>query len=150
MPVTLFHPERMAIRLAAAAGLDAQVARRLFRFLVMGIASAGSYVAVMHLAVVGLGLSATASSIIAFFAGGLVSYIGNTLWGFGAVVTPATASRFLLVILVTLGINTALAWIMELLGIHHLIIGLVSVVVVAACNFIGHSVFTYREPGAGT
>jgi len=139
--------EERALGLTSSLGLDRVFARRLLRFLVIGVGSAAAYVATLNLLVVSAGLGVTPSAVIAFVAGGVVSYVGNTLWGFGAAVSPRTVSRFALVTLVTFAINTCLAWALELAGVHHLLISLVTVVVVATCNFIGHSLFTYRESG---
>jgi len=141
----LFDPfEAIVLRLAGIVNLDRGFARRLYRFLVIGVGSAGVYVGGLNLCVMAFGMSATAGAVVAYVAGGVVSYVGNTLWGFGAALTPATASRFVLVIFTTFCLNTGLAWGLEHGGVHHLVISLVTALAVAACNFAGHSLFTYR------
>jgi putative flippase GtrA len=145
MTLKLSDPfEPVALRLAAVVRLDSGVARRLYRFLVVGVASSGAYVAILNLGVVVFGLSATVSAIVAYVLGGVASYVGNTLWGFGAALTAATAWRFTVVILTTFALNTGLVWLLERMGTHHVVISLISAAFIAPCNFAGHSLFTYR------
>lgn len=136
--------ERCFTGLCAAAGLNRTIARRLYRFLVVGVASSGTYVACMNLGVSALKLPPVASAVIAYVLGGVVSYVGNTLWGFGAKIGGRTAWRFVAVILTVLILNSLLVGALSRLHVHPFLISLVTAVFIAVMNFIGHSLFTYR------
>jgi len=141
--------ERFAQRLAARIGMDATFAQRLYRFVITGVGSTLVYFAVMGLGVSRLGFSVTLASTFAFVAGGAFSYLFNTLWGFSSEISRRTASRFLLVTLFSFSVCTAAAWLLDRLGVHYGLISLLVAPLGAACNFVGHVVFTYRRRVAG-
>ena len=103
------------------------------------------YVATMAALVEGLRTSATVGAIGAFCIGTAVSYIGNTVWSFEAQWNASSARRFVVVTLAGLVLNVALAYALETVGLHYLLISLVILVIVPAFNFIGHNFWTYRN-----
>ena len=113
------------------------------RFCVVGAVSAAAYVAAMSMAVEWLEWSATAGSVLAFAVGTIVSYLGNALWTFRTRPTSANLGRFLVVIGVGLVLNTSLAWLLDRLGLHYLLISLAVLIVVPAWNFAGHARWTF-------
>jgi putative flippase GtrA len=72
-----------------------------------------------------------------------VSYVGNALWSFAAALTAATAVKFWSITTVGLCLNLALAWVLERMGAHYLIVSLVILIVVPLFNFAGHRLVTF-------
>lgn len=126
-----------------AAALARLRSRLWLRFLVVGIVSSLGYVVTMAVCVGSLGWRPTGGAVAAFAAGTLVSYLGNTCWTFGAAPTPRNLVRFSIVVAVGLLLNVAIAWSLEQLGLHHLIISLAVLTVVPIFNFVGHRFWTY-------
>jgi putative flippase GtrA len=119
--------------------------RKVARFGIVGVVSSLFYVATMAALVEGLRTSATVGAIGAFCIGTAVSYIGNTVWSFEAQWNASSARRFVVVTLAGLVLNVALAYALETVGLHYLLISLVILVIVPAFNFIGHNFWTYRN-----
>jgi putative flippase GtrA len=119
--------------------------RKAARFGVVGVVSSLFYVATMAALVEGLRTSATVGAIGAFCVGTAVSYVGNTVWSFEAQWDASSARKFLVVTLAGLGLNVAIAYVLESVGLHYLLIALVILVTVPAFNFIGHNLWTYRN-----
>lgn len=136
--------EALAIRVLAVARVNEVLARRLYRFVVIGVGTTAIYLGAMLGLVRFVGFSATAAAVTAFFIGGASSYVGNTLWGFGSKISARTGSRFALVTALGLALNAGIAWSMEHLGFHYVSIGVVTAVAIPIFNFAGHSLFTYR------
>lgn len=131
----------------AEAGLrQRSTIQRFLRFLVVGAGAAVCYLGTLALVVDGLGGSLFAGLTAAFAVGTLVSYLGNTLWSFGALMAPDNMVRFLVVTLLGLGANLGIGWLLEQMGLHHLLIGLIILVVVPLLNFVGHHFWTYGPP----
>jgi putative flippase GtrA len=143
--LSLIDPlERLAIRILSVARVEEALARRIYRFLVVGVGTTAIYLASMLALVRFAGVSATAGAVTAFFIGGASSYVGNTLWGFGSKISARTGFRFALVTALGLGLNAGIAWGMEHLRFHYVAIGVVTAVAIPTYNFIAHSLFTYR------
>ena len=119
--------------------------RKVARFGIVGVVSSLFYVATMAALVEGLRTSATVGAIGAFCIGTAVSYIGNTVWSFEAQWNASSARKFVVVTLAGLVLNVALAYALETVGLHYLLISFVILVIVPAFNFIGHNFWTYRN-----
>ena len=131
------------MRVLGWVGLGPGLARQLIRFGVVGVAASATYVGVMALVVDLLGRSILLGAFCAFVVATAVSYVGNALWSFGATLTASTAIRFWLITTVGLGLNLAIAWVLERLGAHYLVVSLVILIVVPAFNFAGHRLVTF-------
>lgn len=118
--------------------------RRPFRFVVVGLFSSLAYVGTMSVAVDGFRTSVVSGAIAAFIVGTAISYLGNSIWTFGAKVGRHNLMRFLAVTLVGLALNTFMAWGLNIVGLHHLFIGLVILITVPIFNFFGHTYWTYQ------
>ncbi|MCP8936947.1 GtrA family protein [Alsobacter sp. SYSU M60028] len=128
-------------------GADRGLLAKALRFGVVGVVSSFFYVGTMAACVDGFGTSATLGAVAAFLVGTAISYVGNTLWSFGAQASPGNAGRFLVVTLAGLGLNLALAWTLETAGLHYLVIALVILMIVPVFNFVCHNAWTYRPAG---
>lgn len=131
------------MRILGWVGLAPDLARQLIRFLVVGLAAAATYVGVMALVVDLLGQSILLGAFCAFVVATAVSYVGNALWSFGAALTASTAVKFWSITTIGLCLNLALAWVLERMGAHYLIVSLVILVVVPLFNFAGHRLVTF-------
>ncbi len=58
--------------------------------------------------------------------------------------TKTTFMRFTAVVLVGMALNQTIAYILDRLGAHYLLIALAVFLIVPLINFVGHSLFTYR------
>lgn len=114
-------------------------------FFIVGAISSLGYLAAMSLSIEQFGLSVFASALIAFLVGTCISYVGNTLLTFRAKVNRKNLLRFLLVVLLGLALNQTIAYGLSVLGAHYFLIALTVFVLVPIINFLGHTVFTYRE-----
>ena len=76
--------ETEAVSILGWLGLAEETARRLIRFVVVGLLAAVVYVAIMALVIDGLGGAVLLGAFLAFCVGTFVSFIGNALWSFGA------------------------------------------------------------------
>lgn len=137
--------ERLAVSIGTAVGLSSVVSQRLYRYLVMGVPVAVVYVAAMMFVSDVLGAPAAIGSIAAFVSGGVVSYIGNTLWGFSSQISRRTGGRFAAVILLTFVLTIVVAAVMEHLRFNSFSIGVFTAVMGAGVNFVGHNLFTYNK-----
>ena len=133
----------MGVRFLGWFGLAPDLARQLIRFVAVGLLAAATYVGVMALVVDLLGRSILLGAFCAFLVATAVSYVGNALWSFGAALTASTAIRFWLITTVGLCLNLALAWMLERLGAHYLVVSLVILIVVPLFNFAGHRLITF-------
>ena len=136
---------RSGIRIRLNQARQSGLLRKVARFGIVGVVSSLFYVATMAALVEGLRTSATVGAIGAFCIGTAVSYIGNTVWSFEAQWNASSARKFIVVTLVGLVLNVALAYALETVGLHYLLISLVILVIVPAFNFIGHNFWTYRN-----
>lgn len=137
--------ERLAVSIGTAVGLPTLVSQRLYRFLVMGVPVAAVYVAAMMFMTDVVGVNAAIASIVAFVAGGIVSYAGNTLWGFSSRISTRTGGRFAAVTILTFVLTIVVSAVMEHLRFNSFTIGVFTAVMGAGVNFIGHNLFTYNE-----
>ena len=123
--------------------------RRFARYIVVGLASTGTYFAVF-VAMIELGGTAVwLAACGAFAAGTLLSYLGNALWTFGQRTSSASAARFLTVVAASFTVNLVIAAVLDALGVHYLIIFCVEAVALTLMNYAGHMLWTFA-PRAGT
>lgn len=131
--------------------LDTMVRRlmkaRVVKFGVIGVFSSLAYVLTMAAFVDGLHVSVLMGAVVAFFVGAIVSYVGNTLWTFSAPLHGVTLVRFLIVTGLGFLINCALAYGLERMALHHLLISLIILTIVPVFNYLGHAWWTYRHVG---
>ena len=131
------------MRLLGWVGMAPDLARQLIRFGVVGLGATAAYVGVMALMVDLLGRSILLGAFCAFVVATAVSYVGNALWSFGGALTASTAIKFWLITTIGLCLNLAIAWVLERMGAHYLVVSLVIVIVVPLFNFIGHRLVTF-------
>jgi putative flippase GtrA len=81
--------EDLAVRTLGWFGLSTTTARQLIRFVLVGLAAAAVYVAVMWLVVDRLGGRVLWGAFFAFVIATFVSFLGNALWSFVSRATPA-------------------------------------------------------------
>lgn len=139
--------EGLGVRILGWFGLSAELARQLIRFFVVGGFAAIAYVAVMAIVVDGFGGRVLLGAFLAFVLATLVSFVGNALWSFGARMTGAKMAMFFAVNTVGLLLNMLIAWALERMGVHYLLISLTVLVVVPLFNFAGHRLITFARPG---
>ncbi|HSI01225.1 MAG TPA: GtrA family protein [Reyranella sp.] len=139
--------EGLGVHILGWFGLSAGLARQLIRFFVVGGGAAIAYVAVMAVVVDGFGGRVLLGAFLAFVLATLVSFVGNALWSFGARMTAAKAAMFFAVNTVGLGLNMAIAWLLDRMGVHYLLIALTVLIVVPMFNFAGHRLITFARSG---
>lgn len=139
--------EGLGVRILGWVGLSAGLARQLIRFFAVGGVAAIAYVAVMAIVVDGFGGRVLLGAFLAFVLATLVSFVGNALWSFSARMTPAKAAMFFAVNTVGLLLNMAIAWLLERMGVHYLLIALTVLIVVPMFNFAGHRLITFARSG---
>jgi len=137
--------EGLGVRILGSLGLSAALARQLIRFFVVGAAAALTYLAVMALVVDGFGGRVLLGAFLAFVLATLVSFAGNALWSFGARPTAARAAMFFAVNTAGLLFNLLIAWTLERMGVHYLLISLTVLIVVPLFNFAGHRLITFAR-----
>lgn len=115
------------------------------RFGVVGALATATHVATAWLALRGLGLDAAPANGIAFVVASIVSYAGNTWWGFSARPALRNVWRFGLVSLVALVLTMAIAGAVEAAGGHDALGIMAVVTLVPAATFAAHRHFTYRR-----
>lgn len=128
--------------------IESQTSRRLLSFIGVGVGSSACYLATLSILTDMLSYSVFVSAFFAFCVGTLVSYLGNTFLTFRAAASGSSFMKFLAVVLLGLGFNQVIAYGLGKMGVHYVFIALAVFIVVPAVNFIGHSVFTYREKGS--
>lgn len=129
-------------------GFPPVMARQLIRFGITGVSAASVYVSTTALLVEKFGQSILVSTVIAFFIGGAVSYVGNALWSFEARPTLSNAARFTAVQGAGLVINIIVASISENTGIGYLIVTFTVVAAVPVFNFVCHRLITFAVRAA--
>jgi putative flippase GtrA len=137
--------ERLGVTILGWLGVGAETALQLIRFVVVGVVAGIVYVAIMALVIDGLGGSVLLGAFLAFVVGTAVSFVGNALWSFGARVTPGKAVWFFAINTTGLCLNMLIAWLLERMGVHYLLIALTVLIVVPMFNFAGHRLITFAR-----
>jgi putative flippase GtrA len=121
--------------------------RSLIGFAVSGVIATLTHVITAIALIEGLGVGQTYANGMAFSLATLISYLGNTVWGFDSKIGRATAWRFLLVSVASGLLTVLIAWLVERSHEHYLV-GIASVVLlVPPATFLAHRFFTYRHVG---
>jgi putative flippase GtrA len=146
MPLSLWRwGEGLGIRVLGWLGLAPETARQLIRFVLVGLVAAAVYVAIMALVIDGFGGPVLLAAFLAFVIGTGVSFLGNAMWSFGARPTPGKAVWFFAINTTGLCLNMLIAWQLERMGVHYLLISLTVLVVVPMFNFAGHRLITFSR-----
>ncbi|MDP4836922.1 MAG: GtrA family protein [Burkholderiales bacterium] len=121
--------------------------RSLIGFAVSGVIATLTHVITAIALIEELGIGQTYANGMAFSLATLISYVGNTVWGFDSKIGKATAWRFLLVSIAAGLLTMLIAWLVERSHGHYLF-GIASVVlIVPPATFLAHQFFTYRHIG---
>ena len=139
--------EGLGVTILGWLGFSAETARQLIRFVLVGLVAAVVYVAIMALVIDGFGGPVLLGAFLAFVVGTGVSFVGNAIWSFGARPTPGKAVWFFAINTTGLCLNMLIAWLLERLGVHYLVIALTVLIVVPMFNFAGHRLFTFARSG---
>jgi putative flippase GtrA len=139
--------EGLGVRILGWLGLSVATATQLIRFVFVGLVAAVAYLAVMALVVDGLHGGVLSGAFCAFVFATAVSFVGNAIWSFGVRPTAAAAMRFFMVNTAGLLLNMLIAWALERIGVHYLLISLTVLVIVPLFNFAGHRLVTFARPG---
>jgi putative flippase GtrA len=131
--------EGLGIRILGSLGISQDTSRQLIRFILVGLFAALVYVAIMALVVDGFGGGVLLAAFLAFVIGTAVSFLGNAVWSFGASPTAGRASWFFTINTIGLCLNMLIAWFLQRLGSHYLLISLVVLIVVPMFNFVGRT-----------
>jgi putative flippase GtrA len=146
MALRLWHwLEGLGVAILGWFGLPAGLARQLIRFVLVGLVAAVVYVAIMALVIDGFGGPVLLGAFLAFVVGTAVSFIGNALWSFGARPTAGKAVWFFAINTTGLCLNMLIAWLLERMGVHYLLIALTVLIVVPMFNFAGHRLITFAR-----
>jgi putative flippase GtrA len=137
--------EQLGVAILGWIGLSEETARQLIRFVLVGLAAAVVYVAIMALVIDGLGGSVLLGAFLAFVIGTAVSFVGNALWSFGSRPTAGRAIWFFAINTTGLCLNMAIAWLLERAGVHYLLIALTVLTIVPMFNFAGHRLITFAR-----
>ena len=113
------------------------------RFFLVGVLSSLGYVLIMTMSVDGMGWRPTHGAVLAFMAGTIISYMGNTCWTFESTPTSRNLFRFSMVIAASFIVNIVMAWSLEHLGFHHIVISIAILTTVPVLNYFGHRLWTY-------
>jgi putative flippase GtrA len=135
--------EGLGVFVLGLMGMTPLVARQLIRFLAVGLLAAITYVWAMSLMIDGWGVRVLVAAFFSFVLGTAVSFLGNALWSFEARPTVDKAIVFFTINTIGLCLNMAIAWLLELMGIHYLLISLTVLIVVPMFNFVGHRLLTF-------
>jgi len=126
--------------------LSREIQRQIVAFGLVGGASAAVYTATQTLAIEIGRIPVLAAALLAFVAGTLVSWIGNSRATFHVPLSTRTAWRFGIVTGLGMLLNLGIVAFVEALGGHYGF-GIAAVlVIVPAFNFLGHRLWTFREP----
>jgi putative flippase GtrA len=120
--------------------------RQIVVFGLVGGASAATYAATQTLAIEIAGIPVLAAALLAFAAGTLVSWIGNSRATFRVPLSARTAWRFGVVTGIGMLLNLGIVALIDALGGHYAL-GIAAVLAtVPAFNFLGHRLWTFQEP----
>ena len=118
---------------------------RLARYIIVGLASTGTYFIAYIAAILGAGLPVWLAACAGFVAGTGISYLGNAIWTFGQKAEARSAIRFLTVVTSSFSVNLVIAALLDWAGAHYLIIFCVETVVLTSLNYAGHMLWTFRS-----
>ena len=119
----------------------------IFRYLVSGTAAATMLFAVLTLMVEVFGTPPWLASPVAFVAGAVVNYVLQYHWTFQAQGSHRVMfTRFMLVTLATMSLNTALFWAFtQLMDIHYLIAQALAIGLIIGVNYVINKHYTFAS-----
>ncbi|MCB1480802.1 MAG: GtrA family protein [Rhodobiaceae bacterium] len=138
----------MSIFRRVSALLPPEEFQRVARYIVVGLASTGTYFVTYVAAILGAGSPIWLAACAGFATGTGVSYLGNALWTFGQKAQARSAVRFLTVVGTSFTVNLAVSALLEWAGVHYLIIFCVEAVALTILNYAGHTLWAFRPPHA--
>jgi len=117
----------------------------IFRYLVSGSLAAAVLFIVLTLMVEVFGTPPWVASPVAFVAGALVNYVLQYHWTFQAEGSHRVMfTRFILVTLATMSLNTALFWVFtHLMAIHYLIAQALAIGLIIGVNYVINKHYTF-------
>jgi putative flippase GtrA len=118
--------------------------RQIVVFGLVGSASAATYAATQTLAIELVGIPVLAAALLAFAAGTLVSWIGNSRATFRVPLSARTAWRFGVVTGLGMLLNLGIVALIDALGGHYALGIAVVLATVPAFNFLGHRLWTFQ------
>jgi len=127
--------------------IDSIYQHPIFRYLVSGTAAASMLFAVLTLMVEVFGTPPWLASPVAFVAGAVVNYVLQYHWTFQAQGSHRVMfTRFMLVTLATMSLNTALFWVFtHLMGIHYLIAQALAIGLIIGVNYVINKHYTFAS-----
>lgn len=120
--------------------------RQILSFGLVGGVSAATYAATQTLAIEAAGIAVLPAALLAFAAGTLVSWIGNSLATFRAPLRGRTAARFVFVTALGMALNLGIVAAADAAGLHYALGIAIVLCTVPIFNFLGHRLWTFREP----
>lgn len=119
--------------------------RQILTFGLVGGLSAATYAATQTIAIEAGGVAVLPAALLAFAAGTLVSWIGNSLVTFRAPLRGRTAARFVVVTALGMALNLGIVAVVDTAGLHYAIGIAIVLCSVPIFNFLGHRLWTFRE-----
>jgi putative flippase GtrA len=135
--------ETLGVQILARFGLSLTTATQLIRFVLVGFVAGIVYLAIMAVVIDGFGAPVLLGAFLAFVIGTAMSFVGNALWSFGSRPTGGKAVWFFVINTIGLCLNMLIAWALERMNVHYLMIGLTVLIVVPMFNFVGHRLITF-------
>lgn len=123
-----------------------EILRQILSFGLVGGASAATYAATQAGAIELARIPVLTAAVLAFIAGTLVSWIGNSLATFRVPLAGRTAWRFALITGLGMGLNLGIVAAVEAAGLHYGVGIILVLCTVPAFNFLGHRLWTFRKP----
>jgi putative flippase GtrA len=123
---------------------EAGISPRVVKFLLVGVLNTAVHALCALVLVTQVGAVPALANAIAFATATVVSYIGNTLWSFGATPGAAQLGRFIAAQLFGVLLAALVTGIVDALGAHYAV-GIICVpLFVTPVMFLLHRSWTYR------
>jgi putative flippase GtrA len=124
--------------------LKSGLSARLRKFLLVGVVATGVHTLCAYILITKVGTTPALANAISFSLATIVSYVGNTLWSFGARPNPAQLGRFVAVQVLGVILAAVVTGVIDSFGMHYLV-GIISVpFVVTPVTFMLHRSWTYQ------
>jgi len=121
---------------------------RLVKFTVVGLSIAVFHYMSAVLMVDQGGIRPALANSLAFLAAAVLSYTLQTLWTFESRFTARNAIRFVVVLLVGVGVSWGTSSVVAALGLPYRLGVIIVLFLIPALNFLLHHFWTYAEPAA--
>lgn len=116
-----------------------------FRFFLVGGFSTLVQFSLLVLLVEGFGIPAVAATAIAYVLSAISNYLLNFYLTFGGRNHLSAFTKFIVVVIIGVNINTFLFWLVNQSGPHYLIAQVVALVGTLIVNFLLHKYWIYRR-----